>query len=806
MSLLLLGATTASADYYVGERLTVSDVQDGDLVILEAASTTVNYGYYLKETSDGFFWKEGIDNSCVWRLVSTGTANTYYFQNVSTGNYIAGKGDETTTCIVSADQTSASAIELQGWSSSWYAYSAAATYPKGWDQKSTILYNTSEDYNLGNRVFDNAKPYGIFLQDGVHCCPWNIFKISTTSGTPFGTYTGEQTSHSNVQIDGLYYNLNAFATPSGEAKAIFTTSNKNSTSASLTIPATVTYGGLTFKVTGFANGAFQGGKFSSVTFVQPTNITTIGDWNFAECNNIVEFNVPEGVTTIAANAALSRMNSLETITLPSTIARIENWSFYSDPALTTITFENPEPPTFAGSKLFGGTTVPGNIYIVVPTEAAVTAYTNAIATYNSANGTSVAFKGIVTKAQYEAQYHILLLKQKLQDIVDMGVGVVMGIKDQTSYDAAVALLAGSPTVAELETAIENYKMPLTTGYYRISYPKNYQGVLGGPFMYFGSDLLLNADRTEAEAKTDYSTVFKVTVVGEAKLSIGSGYEVTMESQGGYRPYYNGSYTDQKIVGLGNSAKAYIVRPSGGFDDGSKAVVINVGKTDGTFHNNYYLIKTADGDTQRAIKANYNTSNKQPTSAQAYVYPATDITITLHAAESNYWGTLYVPFDVQLPAGNEAFVGKLGEKSLTLTSIGQNIPAGTPVIIKGNAASITADIVSGLAAITDDNDLQGQYLAAAAADETKLALGQYNGKVGFYKYADALGANKAYVVVNGGSPSAGFEFVFDDDDVTGISNVQSSMLNAQSYYDLYGRKVATPQKGQLYIQNGKVVRF
>lgn len=42
-----------------------------------------------------------------------------------------------------------------------------------------------------------------------------------------------------------------------------------------------------------------------------------------------------------------------------------------------------------------------------------------------------------------------------------------------------------------------------------------------------------------------------------------------------------------------------------------------------------------------------------------------------------------------------------------------------------------------------------------------------------------------------------------DGTTGISNVQSSKFNDQSYYDLQGRRVLYPKKG-LYILNGKKV--
>ena len=86
----------------------------------------------------------------------------------------------------------------------------------------------------------------------------------------------------------------------------------------------------------------------------------------------------------------------------------------------------------------------------------------------------------------------------------------------------------------------------------------------------------------------------------------------------------------------------------------------------------------------------------------------------------------------------------------------------------------------------------------------LTLGKKDGKVGFYTISNALGANKAYLAASTGAK--GFQFVFDDDDITGINDAQTSNLKPQTYFDLQGRKVAAPQKGSLYIKGGKVVKF
>jgi len=71
-------------------------------------------------------------------------------------------------------------------------------------------------------------------------------------------------------------------------------------------------------------------------------------------------------------------------------------------------------------------------------------------------------------------------------------------------------------------------------------------------------------------------------------------------------------------------------------------------------------------------------------------------------------------------------------------------------------------------------------------------------------AMTLPAYKAYLpaAVVGGAGAK--EYTLGD--LTGINNAQASNLESQAYFDLQGRKVAAPQKGQLYIVNGKKVLY
>ena len=55
-------------------------------------------------------------------------------------------------------------------------------------------------------------------------------------------------------------------------------------------------------------------------------------------------------------------------------------------------------------------------------------------------------------------------------------------------------------------------------------------------------------------------------------------------------------------------------------------------------------------------------------------------------------------------------------------------------------------------------------------------------------------------------SAPFVISFTDDDITGLAPQAIKITDTKAYYDLTGRKVNAPQKGNIYIQNGKKVLY
>ena len=183
-------------------------------------------------------------------------------------------------------------------------------------------------------------------------------------------------------------------------------------------------------------------------------------------------------------------------------------------------------------------------------------------------------------------------------------------------------------------------------------------------------------------------------------------------------------------------------------------------------------------------------------------------------DGKYWSTFFNSAVGYKISGGEAFAGEYNTttQTVTLTSLGTNIPANTPVIICADAASVTMTVDNTLAAYTGTNNLHGtDTQTATPANSYCLAIGgssngELNGKAGFFGYTGTnIPARRAYLTISGGAALArGFiGFGGDDENTTGIALPEASHDGEDGeVFDLNGRRISgQPQKG-IYLKNGK----
>lgn len=143
--------------------------------------------------------------------------------------------------------------------------------------------------------------------------------------------------------------------------------------------------------------------------------------------------------------------------------------------------------------------------------------------------------------------------------------------------------------------------------------------------------------------------------------------------------------------------------------------------------------------------------------------------------------------------------------VTLAKVTGTVPAGTGLLLKGNAgAEYNIPIVGSSATDVLANLLKAGTGAAVSAEsgKTTYVLGVKGGHAEFQKITATKATvekGKAYLVFNETITAPAMVF---DGAITGISAIESAGIAEDGiYYNLSGQRVAQPTKG-LYIVNGK----
>ena len=139
--------------------------------------------------------------------------------------------------------------------------------------------------------------------------------------------------------------------------------NYASLSGIVTVPATVTYEGKTYRVVEIGYYAF--GKNKTITQVNiPGSVTSIGQCAFQYCSGLTKMTIPDNVTSIGQQAFQS-CSGLTKMTIPDNVTSIGISAFAYCAGLTEVTLPNNittlSSGVFEGCSQLRGITIPNSV-------------------------------------------------------------------------------------------------------------------------------------------------------------------------------------------------------------------------------------------------------------------------------------------------------------------------------------------------------------------------------------------------------------------------------------------------------------
>ena len=128
----------------------------------------------------------------------------------------------------------------------------------------------------------------------------------------------------DVEVDGLYYNLNE---TEKTAEVTYKVWMKASYSGSIEIPSFIFINEVEYKIASIGDYAFYGcSGLTSITI--PNSVTSIGAGAFSECTYLTSITIPNSVTSIG-DYAFSECTYLTSITIPNSVTSIGDHAFES---------------------------------------------------------------------------------------------------------------------------------------------------------------------------------------------------------------------------------------------------------------------------------------------------------------------------------------------------------------------------------------------------------------------------------------------------------------------------------------------
>lgn len=339
-------------------------------------------------------------------------------------------------------------------------------------------------------------------------------------------------------------------------------------------------------------------------------------------------------------------------------------------------------------------------------------------------------------------------------------------------------------IRNLEGAINALKItPVTSGYVYITTKSKYEQAIrdttSGPGH---SQLPVNDQLVGSSQSAKYLQASE------------NGYTLTDDKSKAAVFYFDGEHLTGIDNGFGLGEAKYDLTAN------DQKAVIAQGKLEKTLDAGSYSLKVGDKfvklDRDNGLSLSTNESD-----SHLFLEEATKF--TLNTDDLGYI-SFFAPTAVKVPAGVEVYSGNINAQNsvITFNKVNtQEIPAKTAVLLRKvtGKGSFEVEKIASTTSTIGNNSLKGYTVSSSDHLSNAYGLTVEGGKLVFKPLIQGVRAFRAVIYNNNaaGAP-AYYPTAFAPEGIHGVTVDE----NQAEVFDLAGRRVEAPVKGQVYVKNGK----
>lgn len=307
------------------------------------------------------------------------------------------------------------------------------------------------------------------------------------------------------------------------------------------------------------------------------------------------------------------------------------------------------------------------------------------------------------------------------------------------------------------------------------------------------------DAVRANAKTFGTKVDIDAAAGPSQpakylQATATGYALTDDKSKAAVFYFDGEHLTGIDNGFGLGEAKYDLTAN------DQKAVIAQGKLEKTLDAGSYSLKVGD----KFVKLDRDNGLSPSTSeSDSHLFLEEANKFTLNTDELGYI-SFFAPTAVKVPAGVEVYRGNINAQNsvITFNKVNtQEIPAKTAVLLRkvSGKGSFEVEKIASTTSTIGNNFLKGYTVSSSDHLSNAYGLTVENNKLVFKPLIQGVRAFRAVIYNNNaaGAP-AYYPTAFTPEGIQGVTVDD----NQAEVFDLAGRRVEAPVKGQVYVKNGK----